>query len=61
MSKIIEDTIMGHEDRISELEKVALILRAKIEPETLTEEAIERAQTIARERDVPEEMKEAEA
>lgn len=58
MSKIIEDTIMAHEDRISELEEVALILRAKIEPETLTEEAIERAQTIARERDVPE--KEAE-
>lgn len=49
------DDLQNHEDRISELEEVALILRAKIEPETLTPEAYERAMKIARERDVPEE------
>lgn len=52
--------LQNHEDRITALEEAALILRAKIEPETLTPEAYERAQTIARERDVPEELKEAE-
>ena len=40
----------NHEDRITALEEVALILRAKIEPETLSDEAVENAKMLARER-----------
>jgi len=52
--KLLDGTIGNHEDRIGALEEVALILRTKIEPETLTIEAKERAVNLAREREEPE-------
>lgn len=51
--KALLKEIRHNEERISALEEVALILRAKIEPETLTEEAIERADKLAMDREDP--------
>jgi len=50
----VREDIDQNEERISALEEVALILRAKIEPETLTEEAIARAFGLAAKREEPE-------